>query len=210
MKAFANSISVLFHPLLMATYGCLLLFYGIKNTVYDFMTPPETKWRISLVVFVFTFVFPVLNILILYKLRRIPSICMENQNERTFPYIMTSLFYLGLFYLLKDVSIWGSFKLFILGAGMAILLTALINMKYKISAHMVGLGGLLGVLLSVAWLIKFDMTMFFIVLILISGLTAVCRLYLQQHTPSQIYTGFLLGFIIQAGLFFAFQSFTFA
>jgi membrane-associated HD superfamily phosphohydrolase len=210
MRGIANVISVVFHPLLMPTYGCLLLFYGIKNTVYDFMTPVETKWRISLIVFVFTFVFPVLNIFVLYKFKRIPSLRMENQTERTFPYILTSLFYLGLFYLLKDISIWASFKLFILGAGIAILLTALINNRYKISAHMVGLGGLFGAILAAAWLIKFDMTLYYILIILIAGITAASRLYLNQHSYSQIYTGFILGCLIQVGLFFAFQSITFA
>jgi len=210
MRGLALFISVVFHPLLMATYGCLLVFYGIKGTVYDFMTPPETKWRICLIVFVFSFLFPVLNIVVLYKLKRIPSLTLSNQADRTFPYIMTSIFYLGLFYLLKDVNIWNSVKLFVLGGGLAILLTALINIKYKISAHMVGIGGLFGVLVSLSYLIKFDMTVFYIAVIILAGLIGMSRLYLEEHRPSQLYTGFLLGFIMQAGLFFAFQTMTFA
>ncbi|MGZ3900512.1 MAG: hypothetical protein ACXVNM_00395 [Bacteroidia bacterium] len=210
MKSFALFMSVLFHPLLMATYGCLLVFYGIQHTVYDYMTPPETKWRISLIVFLFSFMFPVLNIAVLYKLKRLPSLTLSNQKDRTFPYIMTALFYFGLFYLLKDVNIWNSIKLFILGGGLAILLTAFINLKYKISAHMVGLGGLLGVLMSLSYLIKFDMTVFYIAVVLIAGMVAMSRLYLQEHRPSQVYAGFLLGLTVQAGLFFIFQKITFA
>lgn len=101
----------------------------------------------------FSFVFPVVNILVLYKLKRIPSITLSEQKDRTYPYIVTALFYFGLFYLLMDVNIWPSIKLFIIGGGLAILLTALVNLKYKISAHMVGLGGLLGILISVSYLI---------------------------------------------------------
>jgi len=55
----------------MATYGCLLLFFGINDTIYDYMTAPANKWRISLFVFVFTFIFPVLNIFILFYLGEI-------------------------------------------------------------------------------------------------------------------------------------------
>jgi hypothetical protein len=210
MKGLALFFSILFHPLLMASYGCLLLFFGIRHSVYDFMTPFETKWRISLIVFLFSCMFPVLNIAILYKLRRIPSLTLSNQHDRTFPYIMTSLFYFGLFYLLKDINIWSSIKLFILGGGIGIMLTALINLKYKISAHMVGLGGLLGVLVSLSYLIKFDMTLFYMIVILVGGMVAMSRLYLKEHEPSQIYTGFLLGLFVQGGLFFAFQKITFA
>ncbi|MBI2720642.1 MAG: hypothetical protein HYX39_00560 [Bacteroidetes bacterium] len=210
MRGFSLFFSIVFHPLLMATYGCLLIFFGIRNTVYDFMTPFETKWRISLIVFLFSFIFPVLNIAILYKLKRIPSVALSQQSDRTYPYIMTALFYFGLFYLLKDINIWNSIKLFVLGGGLGILLTAIINLKYKISAHMVGIGGLLGVLISLSYLIKFDMTFFYIAVILIAGLIASSRLYLQEHKPSQVYTGFVLGLIVQTGLFFIFQKITFA
>jgi hypothetical protein len=210
MKGLALLFSALFHPLLMATYGCLLIFFGIKHTVYDFMTPFETKWRMSLIVFLFSFMFPVLNIAILYKLKRIPTLTLSEQKDRTFPYIMTALFYFGLFYLLKDINIWNSVKLFILGGGIGILLTALINLRYKISAHMVGIGGLLGVLVSLSYLIKFDMTVFYLAVILVAGLVAMSRLYLEEHRPSQIYTGFLLGLLVQGGLFFIFHKITFA
>lgn len=194
----------------MATYGCLLLFFGINDTVYDFLTPFENKWRITFIVFMFSFLFPVVNIFILYKLKRIPSITLSHQRDRTYPYIMTALFYFGLFYLLLDINIWPSIKLFIVGGGLAILLTAIINLKYKISAHMVGVGGLLGVLIAVASLIKFDMTIFYILIILLSGIIGTARLILNEHRPSQIFSGFLLGLGVQLSLFFVLHKFIFA
>jgi hypothetical protein len=206
MQRFARIISVIFHPLLMATYGCLLLFFGIRHTIFDYMTPADAKWRISVIVFLFSFVFPVLNILILYKLKRLPSITLSGQSDRTFPYIMTSMFYFGLFYLLKDVNIWQPVKLFVLGGGLAILFVALINLKYKISAHMTGIGGLFGALISLSCLIKFDMTLFYILTIVVAGVIGMARLYLQEHKPGQLYSGFLLGLIVQSGLFFVYQK----
>ena len=210
MRTTALVISVLLHPLLMATYTCLLLFFGIHDTVYDFLTPFDNKLRITFVVFMFSFVFPVVNILVLYKLKRIPSITLSEQKDRTYPYIVTALFYFGLFYLLMDVNIWPSIKLFIIGGGLAILLTALVNLKYKISAHMVGLGGLLGILISVSYLIKFNMTPYYVAVIVAAGITGTARLVLNEHRPAQLYLGFLMGLVIQTGLFFSFQTFTFA
>jgi hypothetical protein len=208
MRTLALIISVIFHPLLMATYGCLLLFFVIKGTLYDFMTPYDNKWRISFIVFAFSFVFPVLNIFILYKLKRIPSITLSGQRDRTYPYIITALFYFGLFYLLFDANIWAVIKLFIVGGGLAILFTAIINLRYKISAHMVGIGGLLGVLISISWLIRFDITPFYIAVILAAGLVGFARLVLNEHKPGQLYLGFLLGLLVQSGLFFALQNIT--
>jgi hypothetical protein len=173
------------------------------------MTPFDAKWRICIIVFLFSFVFPVLNIFILYKMKRLPSFTLSNQADRTFPYVMTALFYFGLWYLLKDVNIWQPVKLFVLGGGIAILFVAIINIKYKISAHMTGIGGLLGALISLSYLIKFDMTLFYILTILLSGLIGMSRLYLKEHKPGQLYTGFLLGLIVQSGLFFVYQKATF-
>lgn len=210
MKSVALFLSVLFHPLLMATYGCALLFFGIQNTVYDFLTPYENKWRIIILVFAFSFMLPVINIFILYKLKRIPSFVLSNQNDRTYPYILTALFYFGLFYLLSDINIWPSIKFFIVGGGLAIAVTAIINLKYKISAHMVGMGGLLGVLIAVSNIIRFDMTIYHIGVILIAGIVGTSRLILKEHRPSQIYSGFILGLLVQLSLFVVFQKVIFA
>ena len=198
------------HPLLMATYMCLLLFFGIHNTVYDYLTPFETKWRISVIVFMVSFVFPVLNIYILVKLKRVPNLTLSNQKDRTFPLFITALFYFGLFYLMMDINIWNSIKLFIIGGALCILITTIINLKYKISAHMVGLGGVLGILISVSYLIKFDMTPYYIAVILIAGLVGCARLILKEHKPAQLYLGFFLGLIVQSVLFFSLQKITFA
>jgi succinate dehydrogenase hydrophobic anchor subunit len=206
---FAKTISGLFHPMLMTTYGTLLMFYGIRNTIFDYMTNTEVKWRISVIVFMFSFVFPVANIVVLYKLRRVKNISLSEQSERTFPYIMTSLFYFGLFYLLKDISIWRELKILILGGGVAILLCALINLKTKISAHMTGLGGLLGSLISLSYVTQFDMTLFYISVIMLAGLVGFARLYLKEHRPAQVYSGFALGLFVQTALFLTLEKTTF-
>lgn len=194
----------------MATYGCLFIFFGIKDSVYDYMTPFGNKWRITIWVFTFTFLLPALNIVAMYYLKRIPDLTLSRQPDRTYPYIMTSLFYFGLFYLMMDVSIWGVIKLFVAGGGLVVLLTALVNLRYKISAHMAGLGGLLGVIISVSYLIQFDLTLYYIILVLVAGVTGAARLVLREHRPAQLYLGFALGVAVQTGLFFALQKITFA
>ncbi len=194
----------------MATYMCLLLFFGIQNTVYDYLTPLRAKLWVSVIVFLFSFVFPVVNIFILVRLKRIPNLTLSNQKDRTFPLFITAMFYFGLFYLLMDQNIWNSIKLFVLGGAVCILITTIINLKYKISAHMVGLGGVLGILISVSYLIKFNMTPYYIAVILIAGLVGCARLILNEHKPAQLYLGFFLGLIIQSVLFFSLQKITFA
>jgi len=192
----------------MASYACLLLFFGFKDSVFELMTSTGSKWQITITVFAFTFMLPVLNIYLMYKLKRIHSLMLSNRNERTFPYIMTAIFYFGLFYLFYDLRIWGTIKIFVFCAGTAILLTALINLKYKISAHMVGLGGLIGMMVSLSMLLHYDMMIFILIAVIISGLVGSSRIFLKEHSPSQIYSGFFLGLCCQFILFLPLQKLT--
>lgn len=192
----------------MASYGCLLLFFGFKNTVFELMTSYSSKWQIITTVFAFTFLLPVLNIYLMYKLNRIKSITLSHRSERTFPYIMTAIFYYGLFYLFYDLRIYETIKLFVFCAGTAILITALINLKYKISAHLVGIGGLIGMMVSLMYLYHYDLFIFIIIGIVVAGILASSRVYLKEHTPSQVYTGFMLGIACQLILFLPLQMFT--
>lgn len=174
--------------------------------MFELMTANSTKWQITLTVCAFTFVLPVLNIFLMYKLKRIQSFTLSLQNERTFPYFMTAIFYFGLFYLFYDLRIWESIKLFVLCAGIAILITALINLRYKISAHMVGIGGLIGMMISLSILLQYDLFYYIIITVLVAGLIGWSRIILEEHKPSQIYTGFLLGISCQLVLFLPLQQ----
>ncbi len=193
----------------MCSYGSLLFFFFLRGSIYYYLTPTNLKWVISAMVFSFSFVLPVINIYILYRLNRISTLKLENQKERTFPYVLTSCFYFGLFYLFLDLSVWPSIKVLIFGGGLSILLTAIINLKYKISAHMVGIGGLLGSLIVVSYVLKYNAVPQLSVLVLLAGVIATCRLYLKAHEPKQIYSGFFLGFLTQVSVFLLFLIFKF-
>lgn len=210
MKYFANSISVIFHPLLMCSYGSIIFLFFLKGSIYDFMTPLKLKWVISAMIFSFTFLLPVMNIFILYKLRRINTFTLEDQKERTFPYILTSCFYFGLFYLFLDLNIWPSIKVLIFGGGLAVFLTAIVNLRYKISAHAVGIGGLIGSLMMISYVLKYNAVPEIAILFLLAGIIGSSRLFLESHTPAQIYSGLFLGLLTQFLVFSYFINFKLA
>lgn len=216
MKILAVIISYVFHPLLMATYGCITVFFGLSHSMYDLFTPLRLKWVLVFTIFAFTFLLPVLNLFILYKLNYISSLKIENRHERTFPLLMTSLCYFGLFYMVYDFfymvydfNVWAPLKLFILGGGISILVNALINLWWKISAHMIGIGGLVGVLITISYYVQIPVFVPISVAIFMAGIIGFSRLVLQAHTPAQVYVGFMVGFTTQLSLFFLLQSLTF-
>lgn len=195
---FAKIISYTLHPLLMPTYGFAFIFFT-ENYISMFV-PALLKYIILGVTFLFTFLLPTVNALILLKMKRIQSLEMETNQERIIPYSSTALYFFALFYLFYDAEFPSIFKIVILGAAISILLTFIINFKWKISAHTVGIGGIAGAALGIIYRMQMDMTLAFISILLLSGLVAYARLKLNAHTPAQVYTGFVLGFFIEFGL----------
>jgi hypothetical protein len=194
----AKLFSYIFHPLLMPTYGFALLFFT-KNYIATF-TPSNLKLVILGVTFIFTFLLPAINALILLKMGRIKSLEMETSSERIIPYGSAALYYFALFYLFYNAQFPSIFKILILGATISILLTLIINFKWKISAHTIGIGGIAGAALGIIYRLQLDLHFILMVIIFCSGIVAYARLKLNAHTPAQVYTGFTLGFLVELGL----------
>lgn len=66
---------------------------------------------------------------------------------------------------------------------------------------MMALGGLMATIIGFSFLIHQDIRIYLFLIIFISGITGTARLKLDAHTPSQVYTGFLLGASVMLGLF---------
>jgi membrane-associated phospholipid phosphatase len=195
---FAKTISILFHPLLMPTYGFALLFFT-KNYISTF-TADNIKYLVICVTFLFTFLLPTLNALILLKMKRISSLEMEDPKERLIPYGSSVLYYFALYYLFWQADFPVIFKAVILGAGLSILLTLFINFRWKISAHSIGVGGIAGAMLGIMYRTQADLELVFISVLLIAGLVGYARLKLNAHSPAQVYAGFIMGFLVELGL----------
>jgi hypothetical protein len=74
--------------------------------------------------------------------------------------------------------------------------TLLITLKWKISAHMVGLGGIVGLIVSIDIFLHSNVLLYLILFLFLSGIAGTSRLLLNCHSPAQIYSGFWLGFMI--------------
>jgi hypothetical protein len=194
----AKLFSYLFHPLLMPTYGFLLIFCT-TNYIATF-TPLNLKLIILGITFLFTFILPSINTLILLRAKKINSLEMETSRERTIPYISTSLYFFALYYLFYNAEFPPVFVILILGAAISILLTFIVNFKWKISAHAIGIGGIIGAVMGISFRLAIDLRLILVLCIFIAGCVGFARLKLNAHSPSQVYTGFLTGFVIELAL----------
>lgn len=204
MRSVANFFSFVFHPLLMPLYAMLLIFN--LNTYLSYSVSPQLQRIIYIVVFITTFAMPVLFSMLLLQKGVIRSLEMEDKSERKWPFIITSVFYLIAFYLLRMLPVSGLFPLIVLSAAVVILLAFFITIFWKISIHMMGIGGLAGLLWGVADVLYIPITGIFILLIVLAGFIGTARLIRSAHIPSQIYMGFITGFAAEV-LFMKFYTY---
>jgi len=195
MKQAAKIISTIFHPLIIPTIGLMIIFN--TNSYINYAIPEELKRATLLLIGISTFIIPLLISLLFLNKRLINSLEMETQKERIFPYSFTILFYIFTLYIIKKAPLPPIIFDFVIGATLSVVLAFIINFRWKISAHMIGIGGLIGALISVSLLLEVYITPYIIIGFIIAGLLGSARLILNAHNPAQVYTGFVLGMLCQ-------------
>jgi len=187
---FSKILSFVFHPVLMPTYAILLLLYFSK--VFSQFMPIEQKTHLINLTLIFTLLLPLLGVFLLKKLKIVSSIYMENQKERKWPLLIAISSYYLLFRMFEFLYIHPIIIKLVLGAILILFLAVIISNFWKISLHMLGIGGVFGAFLAFQYL--FGGKLFLIILLLLcSGLVAYARINENAHTLKQVYLGFLVG-----------------
>lgn len=197
-RSVANLISLIFHPLLLATY----LFSAFILIDPMLALPPGytkvAQWLIVLVVWLTTFAIPALSLGLLKYTGNISSLKLQNRKERLLPFFYITIFYgFTAYYFSRQMLVTDiTSGIFILTAIM-ILAAAIITFFWKISVHSLSMGGLVGILFVItAMMPESRVNYLLFTTILISGLVLSARLKLQAHTPAQVYVGFVLGLFV--------------
>ncbi|MBX2891540.1 MAG: hypothetical protein KF734_11465 [Saprospiraceae bacterium] len=209
-KTLAHALSVLFHPLLVLTYALLLL---ILINPYAFSVRSLSDKRaviLFLSVFSTSFLLPAFGVALMKPLGFVKSFQMRDKMERTGPYILSSVFYLWLY---KNLSSADQapplFNAFVLGATIGLFLAFFINIFTKISAHAVGMGGLVAMMLltNKAWgaafvslslgsgTLQLSLNAVIALLVVLAGWVGMARLALGAHTPADLYRGYAAGIV---------------
>lgn len=189
----AKALSVIFYPLFVPTYGMALFCYAYQLHV----SPMPFTWVLVALLgtFLLTCFCPITAIWILMKHGHVQDLQIDSASERTMPYIYSAVSFGCWAYLLICVLHSPAYLGFIgVGATVAIALVALINRRWKISAHLTGFGGLFGGLMSYCLGVGAIPTSGTLTLWLsLTLLLMYARLRLNAHTGAQVSAGWLLG-----------------
>lgn len=199
-KVIAKLISYFFHPLLMPTFGLWLLF--TTNQYVAFVVQPAIAKALYIVVFISTFVFPVLSSMLLLFTGKISSLEMQTPRERRLPYLLTALYYvMGYYMIISKIPLPGEISLMILGANLSVVITLILNLFWKVSAHAVAIGGLIGAFMGIGVFSSATNVHVLALLFGLAGIIGYARLKLEAHKPLQVYAGYILGFLCEFLLF---------
>lgn len=196
MKAAAKIISYIFHPLLLTTYLVLVLGKYFPSAL---MIRGGRLYLVTALIFLFTFIFPAVNILIFRYFGTIQSLTMETRRERVTPFIFISIMYFMitiLFYLKLPFSV--TFIRLMATITILVLAGTILTLFFKVSIHSLAAAGFVGILLPFTK-VNPDLLTPTAASIAICGLVISSRLALQAHTPRETLLGSVSGFLIGYG-----------
>jgi hypothetical protein len=197
-KRIASLISYISHPLLMPMVGLIVIS---NSGTYAADLDQRFTSFIYLSVFLLTFMIPVALLPLLYYTGISRNIQFTERRERILPLYLTLVFYIVAYFLIRKLPISQIYQRFMFAACISVLLVLAISYFWKISAHLVGWGGVVGLIIIISYRFGSDLMIFLIIAILFTGITGFARLRLDEHKPLQIYAGFLLGFITILAVF---------
>lgn len=196
-RLFARIVQILFHPLLIASFGAVILF---RTNLYVAFISEQISRIVLLTTFASTCLFPLIFIISIGIIKK-HFAGKGKFPEITMIYLFTAVcYYLGYFFL-STMPLAGFFKAAFLSGTLVLISLSLISLQWNISSHMAGVGAMAGI--TIAMMLRlgiFDLT-FLAVVLMMGGLTGFARLALKKNNPAQVFAGYMLGFGILFSVF---------
>ena len=187
-------ISIILHPIFMPL---IALHLTLLTTPSLALTLNQNLLLIYSIIIFSTMVLPLVSIFWLIQKGRVSSLEMSNHKERSLPLFKTVIWMSFGYYLLQNILFYAPIlKAELLGAILIILLAAIISKFWKISLHLLGIGGVVGVFIALQ-IMHGDFLYLLLLCILLSGLLGVARIKKKAHNYAQVYAGFLVGLSVE-------------
>ena len=187
-------ISIALHPVFMPLLALCITLEALPSMA--FLVSKDLNYIYGIVICC-TIILPLLSIFFLIKKGMVGSLEMSNHKERSLPLFITVLWMSLGFYMLNHTLIYPYLlKAELFGAILIIIFAAIISKFWKISLHLLGIGGVGGVFIALQ-IIQGGVLYLLLLFILFSGILGVARIDQKAHNHAQVYVGFLLGVCIE-------------
>lgn len=195
MQILAKVTSFIFHPLILPTYAFLLIYWTnpLLFSNYDSLE----FGKIFLTIFINTFLFPVIAILLIWRLGFVKSLHMESQQERMVPYITSGAMYIWTYVVFRKSGLPEILSIVILGATITLFACFLVTIFRKVSIHTASMSCLFILTFAMCLLSQKDYTFLLLAIALLAGVVGSSRLLLGAHDINEISLGYFIGVMSQ-------------
>ncbi len=189
-----QSISVVFHPLLLSTHMMIVLYFTAPAVIGAIGL--EFIPNLILAIFLSTAVIPALSLGFMKISSRVSDYELTEREERIWPFVLITIFYAATtYFMLTRFRIGELFGLMMITVTLLVFALLIITFRFKISIHAAANWGGTGILTFLTLRSGLPLFLPLIATFVVSGAVATSRLYLGYHTPKEIWVGAIFGFV---------------
>ena len=192
MLRVAKVTSALFTPFSIPFLSFLVLFLFS----YLRIMPMAYKLIVLGIVYCFTILTPVVTIFLFRKINGFDIQELTERKKRYVPILLTIISYVFCLLMMRKLNISWYMTGIILTALIVSVICMIVNLKWKLSEHMAGMGGVIGGLVSFSALFGYNPVAWLCVFILIAGVLGSARILLGHHTLGEVLGGFTVGLLV--------------
>jgi len=190
---FSKAISYLFHPIIFPLIGTLIYLFTTPR-----YTSKKTKSLLVLVVFIGTYILPIILLAFLKGMGMIKSFHLSTIEERKFPTLFFSFLAILVGRLFFQIQVVDNLAIFFISGGLSFLLIyGLLWLQIKVSIHTLGIGGLIGFLLNLSLVFHHNYLYAIAFLFFLFGMVSSARLKLKAHNFQEVVWGIIIGIMVQ-------------
>ena len=187
MLRVARITSIVFTPFSIPFLAFLVLFLRIMPILY--------KGIVLGIVYCFTILTPTITIFLFRKINGFARQELSERKKRYVPILLTIISYVFCLLMMRKLNIpWYMTGIIFVSLVISII-CILVNLKWKLSEHMAGMGGIIGGLVSFSALFSYNPVVWLCLFILIAGILGSARIVLGHHTLGEVLSGFVVGLV---------------
>ena len=187
----AHVISWIFTPFSIPFLAFLVLF------IFSYLRimPVVYKLVVLGIVYCFTILTPTITIYLFRKINGFAFNELSERKKRYIPILLTIISYVFCLLMMRKLNIPWYMTGIILSSLVVLIISIVVNLKWKLSEHMAGMGAIVGGLIAFSALFGYNPVSWLCVFILVAGVLGSARILLEHHTLGEVLHGFAVGFI---------------
>ena len=191
MLRVARITSIVFTPFSIPFLAFLVLFLFS----YLRIMPILYKGIVLGIVYCFTILTPTITIFLFRKINGFARQELSERKKRYVPILLTIISYVFCLLMMRKLNIpWYMTGIIFVSLVISII-CILVNLKWKLSEHIAGMGGIIGGLVSFSALFSYNPVVWLCLFILIAGILGSARIVLGHHTLGEVLSGFVVGLV---------------